>query len=214
MKTQCDDQRFIRDVAKHQLTIIRDDGLYRHIRLSVPGSRCMLFDLVTWPGHLCYTGDMGTYVFSRIPDMFAFFRSREGRDLDINPSYWSEKAEATDKGSGIKEFSEDKFNAAVMSHLVEWIRNNRYRTTKDERRELWVDVVHEVIRADGDSGGHRKQAAVHDFSHRVNNDVEFYFKDFWEASVEVYTFHYIWCCYAMNWGVAQYDAHKKSLEAD
>ena len=28
------------------------------------------FDIVTWPGYLCYSGDMGCFVFTRLPDMF------------------------------------------------------------------------------------------------------------------------------------------------
>ena len=37
---------FLRDVATHELTIIRNEGLYRHLRFSRPGSSCMYFDLI------------------------------------------------------------------------------------------------------------------------------------------------------------------------
>lgn len=53
---------FLHDVREHRLIVLNDDKLNRHIRFSRPGTRCMQFDLITWPGYLCYTGDMGTYV--------------------------------------------------------------------------------------------------------------------------------------------------------
>ena len=43
-------------------------------------------------GSLIASGDVGTYVFSRLADMFEFFRSpmtSDGR-LYINDSYWAE----------------------------------------------------------------------------------------------------------------------------
>ena len=85
-------EEFQKDVSQHGVTIIRDDGVNRHIRFKRPGTMCMHFDLITWPGYLCYCGDMGTYVFSRLEDMFEFFRT----DRDINPGYWAEKLQAVD----------------------------------------------------------------------------------------------------------------------
>lgn len=214
------ESKFLSDVREHQMTILRDDDVYRHIRFKKPGTGCMHFDLISWPGYLCYTGDMGTYVFSRLRDMFEFFRTDRqynlgrGRTLGINLSYWAEKVEAKDMHDGIREFSEDLFNRAVISDLVTWIRSNAYRTTKDERRELWDSVISEVIWADGDSGGYRKQCAAHDFSHYVNEKVgDFYFQDFWENKVEDYTFRYVWCCYAIAWGIMQYDEAKTCVKA-
>lgn len=207
---------FLKDVAAHEMEVLRDDGVYRHIRFKKPGTGCMHFDLVTWPGYLAYSGDMGCYVFSRLNDMFEFFRTdreylqRNGRQLCINLGYWSEKLQAVDGGrreGSAKEFSEEKFSRAVIEDLITWIRGNAYRTTKDERRELWDAVMSEVIGADGDSGGYRKQTAAHDFSHFVNKDVgSFYFQDFWEHDLTEYTFRFVWCCYALAWGIAKYDA--------
>ncbi|MDD2664417.1 MAG: hypothetical protein PHD19_11755 [Dechloromonas sp.] len=218
----CPEARFLKDVAEHEMIVIRDDGVHRHIRFQKPGTYCMHFDLITWPGYLCYTGDMGTYVFSRLDDMFEFFRTdrehqrlRDGRTLAINPGYWGEKLQAVERcgdDGRYREFSEDKFARAVIGDLVEWVRSHAYETTKEERRELWDAVVSDVIGADGDSGGYRKQCAAHDFNHRVNRRVEFYFQDFWENNVMDYTHGFIWCCYALAWGVAKYDEAKGSPE--
>lgn len=207
------EESFLKDVADHQMEVVRDDGMYRHIRFKEPGTYNMKFDLITWPGHLCYTGDMGTYVFSRLPDMFKFFRTdrRHSRGLAINRGYWAEKVFAKDRHDGIKEFSEELFTRAVMDHLIRWIREHARRTTKDERRELWEAVISDVLGADDDQNGVCKQIAVHEFRHIVNGDVgAFYFQDFWECSIEDYTHRFVWCCYAIAWGIQQYDNSREA----
>ena len=200
---------FLKEVSAHQMIVLRDEGVHRHIRFKKPGTMCMHFDLITWPGYLCYTGDMGTYVFRRLEDMFEFFRTdrksdREG--LCINKGYWAEKIEAADRCDGIKTFSEEKFTRAVMEYLVTWIRENRDRTTPDERRDLWNAVIDEVIHEESDGGGYRKQCAAIDFWCQVNEQVgRFRFQDFWETDCTVYAHRFVWCCYALAWGIQVYD---------
>jgi hypothetical protein len=208
---------FERDIASHQMQALRDDGVHRHLRFKRPGTMCMHFDIITWPGYLCYTGDMGTYVFHRLEDMFQFFRAdrkRKGVASDINPQYWGEKLQATDRGDGFRRFSAEKFSAAVVSHLVGWLRENRGTTTKEERRDLWKAVQSEVLGAYDDSGGYRKQCAANDFSHWVNKAVgNFAFSDFWGTDVEEYTHRFLWCCHALVWAIGVYDAAKEPQEA-
>jgi hypothetical protein len=216
------EKSFLKDVESHAIAVIRDDGVHRHVRFKDPSTMCMHFDLITWPGYLCYTGDMGTYVFTRLRDMFEFFRTdadsdylkRKGLTLGINPSYWGEKLEAVDRCDGFKEFDEDKFNAAVYRYLVQWIRDNRDQTTKQQRRDLWEEVENDVINADSDSGGFRKQCAAHDFHHRLNSKVSFVFQDFYEINVESYSHRFMWCCYALAWGIALYDKTKEAANAN
>jgi hypothetical protein len=215
-KTDPTEQEFLQDVSEHQISVIRDDGLLRHVRFKRQGTYNHYFDLITWPGCLCYTGDMGTYVFQRIEDMFEFFRTdrqpKEGQTLFINLDYWSKKLIATDR-VGVKEFSEERFNRIVVDDLVRWIRENAYRTTKEERRTLWETVMNEVIGADGDSGGYRKQIAGHDFYHHVNKRVgDFCLQDFFEHTFDDYTYRFVWCCYAIAWGIQQYDTHTAPKE--
>lgn len=210
---------FLKDVAEHEMIVFQDDGVHRHIRFKKPGTGCMHFDLVTWPGYLAYSGDMGCYVFSRLEDMFEFFRTdrehrhlKDGQTLAINLSYWSEKLQAVDGNRhecGATEFDEDKFKRAVLGDLVSWMREHRDETSNEERRELWDAVVFDVIEADSDNGGYRKQSAAHDFSHFVNDEVgNFSFQDFWEHNLTRYTYRFVWCCYALAWGINKYDAAK------
>lgn len=214
MKHECTQERFLDTVKSHKIQIIVDDGIYRHLIFS-KGSFNHKFELITWPGHLCIAGDMGTYIFKRIEDMFCFFRSdKNDGGVPVNPGYWGEKLQAISTFEGYKKFSEEDFKAAVMEHLIEWIRENRNDTTKEERRDLLEAVRWEVLGADGDSGGYRKQIAANDFSYHVNDKVgEFRFHDFWEVNVEKYTYQYIWCLRAIVWGIQQYDKAKEKVSA-
>ena len=88
---------FLAEVKNHKLTVIRDDGLYRHLRVGVPGTIMESWHIITWPGYLAMVGDMGDWVFRRMDDMFQFFRSDPGNGLQVNPYYWSEKLQAQER---------------------------------------------------------------------------------------------------------------------
>jgi len=219
--------RFLSDVGCHVMDVIRDDGLYRHIRFHVPGTMGMHFDLITWPGYLCYTGDMGTYVFCRLHDMFQFFRTdckyaqECGRRLGINLGYWSEKLEAVDgrqRSGGAKEFSAAKFRRVIEEWRVRWIREARGRLTKEQRRSLWEAVRDDVIDHIED-GEHGAYAAARDFSWSVSGDRwsgghVWEFEDLWDHDFTEYTHRFQWCCYALAWGIETYDAAKVSASEE
>lgn len=204
MAYKCTEEQFLRDVAEHQLTVIRDDGVHRHLQFRRPGTVCHGFDLITWPGYLCFCGDMGTYVFQRLHDMFAFFRvvyPGHSDGLHINPGYWSEKCEAVDRRSGgVEEYSPDRFREAVLGYLED--AGDDYPDLDLE--ELREEVASEVL-AYADEGEHAARLRVEDFEFEG-----FTFGDFWERDLSEYTFRFIWCCYALAWGVRQYDQAKAS----
>lgn len=216
--------RFLADIDKHVIEVLRDDGVYRHIRFRKPGTMCMHFDLITWPGYLCYTGDMGTYVFSRLADMFEFFRAdreygqRRGRKLPVNLSYWSEKLQAVDGGrrnGSAVEFSEEKLRSVVNRIRMKWIRNAYAERSldKDQRRELWDAIEDDVLSRTSD-GEHCAYAAARDFEWKANSSARlYYFEDLWDHDFTDYTHHFRWCCFALAWGIELYDQQTARQEA-
>lgn len=216
-RSECDEARFLRDVERHEMTIIRDDRLDRHLRFKTPGTSCYYFDLITWPGHLCYTGDMGTFVFSRIDDMFAFSRM-DGHDwnknphgLSINPGYWSEKVRAADRHDGIEEWDDDEFKRRVNETRTEWMRDARaLGVSKEERRELW-EAVEDVLADPRDES--LCVARIYEFSHKAGNE-RFDFEDFFDGSLTRFSFRFMWCCYALAWAINMYDKSKESKDVD
>ena len=218
----CTEERFLMDVGSHVMEVLRDDGVYRHIRFKKPGTGCMHFDLVTWPGYLAYSGDMGCYVFSRLDDMFEFFRTdrrySSGR-LGINLGYWSEKLQAVDGNrdhASAKEFSEDKFKRVINEYRLEWVRKaaREHLLSRDERRELWEAVDKGVP---VETGGDAAIAAACAFSwpppwqtvSGAHSNARWQFEDLWEHDFTNYTFHFVWCCYALAWGIKTYDEAKE-----
>lgn len=201
MSTQ---EQFLSDVAGHKITVIRDDGVYRHLRFSHNGSSTNQFDLITWPGYLCYCGDMGTFVFSRLTDMFEFFRDKRiASGLHINLGYWCEKLVAVDgdgrhkKGSA-KEYSEKKFRAVIQEYLDDIDESSVYADLRSEVEDRVLAFAHDENEA---------FSAVNEFEHNG-----FQFQDFFEYDLTEYTYRFIWCCYALVWGIVQYDlaiAYKK-----
>ena len=192
---------FLRDVADHKMTGHVIDGAYRHITFSRPGSSVYRFHLTSWPGYLCISGDMGCFVFSRLTDMFEFFR-----DKWINPSYWAEKIQATNKHGGHRQFSFDLLKKAVKADFENWDFES-----DEQKAAAWKEI-------DGDFGlffdadGSDRQFAtstVMDYECPITGQK---FEDFWEHDMEDYTYHFIWCCRAILWGIQQFDAGRAAIE--
>jgi len=179
---------FLKRVEQHGIEVLRDDGLYRHLRYRGQHGSVDGFDLVTWPGFLCYCGDMGDYLFTRCEDMLKFFRQRE-RDarLRINTDYWSEKVVADDR-DGIKNYSPDVFRRIVR----EWV--------DDQSDEVKAAVENDVLRY-ADDGEYAARQAANDFEH----DGDLLFQDFYEADATEYSYRFVFACYAIVWGIRQYD---------
>lgn len=196
--------RFLQEVAGHELQVIRDEGVHRHLRFKRHGTYCMHFDLITWPGYLCYTGDMGTYVFKRLTDMLEFFRVGEGRQpYSIDLRYWAEKIEASDKGDGVREWSADKFKAEVRDYFDQAHDED---DDPEAKAELWEEIEAEVCFA-ADNGEHWAWVALHEFSFDG-----FRFQD-WERDCKVWSHRFLWCCHALRWGIARYDEHRAAIAA-
>lgn len=110
--------QFIGEIGEHQMQVLHDEGLYRHLRFKAPGTMIWHFDLITWPGYLAFVGDVGRgYVFHREPDMLRFFD--HGQPLGhINADYWAEKL--TGGRESVRRFSEDRFTEYVNARVQDW----------------------------------------------------------------------------------------------
>lgn len=194
MKELPDHDEFLRIVAGHGMTILRNEGIHRHILFRKPDTNCGWFDLLTWPGALCISGDYGTYVFRRIEDMFEFFRG----GLQINPAYWSEKVVAADR-DGVKEFSLEKFRADALDHFdqsgyMDDEHDMRMQSRGQLQRELAdVDDQHHAIEL------------IWNFESECPGYKGFRFED-WEGSSEVFTYRFIFNCRAIVWAIQHFDS--------
>ena len=181
--------RFQRDTASHEMAVLHDEGLYRHLRFKAPDTGFYWFDLVTWPGRLAFTGDMDGYVFARETDMFGFFRSGHG----INPGYWSEKVDGGRDRT--KRYSEDRFRQLVIEHFVDSVQYG------DAPRGLGKAVRRELLEHPEANFEEGARTALDCFEFKG-----FRFTDTtWEWDLRDYDWTFLWACHAIRWGIAQYD---------
>lgn len=231
MSDKVTEESFLRDVATHEMEVIKDEELYRHIRFRRPGTGCMGFDFLTWPGYLCYTGDMGTFVFSRIPDMFEFFRGsgnnfKDGKTLYINPGYWQEKIQSESVfGKGAEEWSDEKFKEVILRRFEEFFEESKPEPwdalddADEDPEDAMADYSEDIARWEW-----RKNECLIEIESQIfdcdNLQIDGYqaanmfdehglqFDDLWDNTFTAFTFYYLWCCYALAWGIKKYDELK------
>lgn len=270
------EKRFRADTAKHEMTVLHDDGLYRHLRFKDPKNGFYWFDLVTWPGHLSFTGDMDGYAFSRVEDMFAFFRQRPGNH-GINPQYWAEKV--VSGRESLKVYGEDLFKQQVAEDLktaeedypgvteawnekVTGVYAEYHTSTEHDARNALNDFEYlpeDAARRGASSAADTITLAAHGLadgepivftnagtatniiegrtyyvvsstwntfkvatgsrgsaltlgtaSYLSWTGVPFRFEGAWEWNLQDFNWSFLWCCHAIVWGIAQYDASKRA----
>lgn len=183
--------RFLKDIVNHSMTTIRDDGVYRHLIFSNNGSSVYRFEIITWPGYLAYTGDMGAFVFSRTNDMFSFFRNSR---KEINLHYWAEKVVAENRHEGIEKFSIDEFRENVLG-------STRSHLSLEDTEEIPAEIMEEIQPLLDSEDWIDAICTIRDFrSDKID------FNDWWEFRNNRYTYEFVWCCYALVWAIEQYDA--------
>ena len=189
-------KRFLEDTKNHTMYVRLDAQNNRHLVFSDGGSWNQRYEIITWNGYLCYCGDMGTFVFMRVEDMFRFFRSKDG---GINPGYWAEKLEADGVNEGYKEYSVEIFNELVRDHIRDY-----WEFDSDEQEEAVMNEVDDVVL-------HMEfEHSAYEATSNYQSDYGHDFGDFWENKFTQATHRYIWCCLAIVKGIQQYDLWKIS----
>lgn len=207
MTYQLTPESFLNDVKDHQLTILREDGVYRHLRFRRPDTGCFGFDLITWPGYLAYSGDMGHFMFTRTNDMLEFFRRNPERLVQIDFRYWAEKCVADDtSGQGIREWDAECFKRAITEERRRLLVRHGRDWNRAQREDFWDDLWLVICAGDYE---HHAITAVQEWYYvnpvtRKNIHIET--TDF--PICKAYTHCFLWCCRAIAWGVSKYDELK------
>lgn len=204
-------EQFLQDVAQHQMTVLMDNGLYRHLRFAKPDSGDMRFNIVTYPGFLVYSGDMGCYVFERSEDMFQFFRAST-----INPWYWAEKLQAMNgnraTGGHVLKYDIEAVRAMIQERAQEWLQE--IPEADAEAREGLQQALQE-LEGDLQDCETRDYDTLQEFEYIADTSdgpQRFVFTDLEWDNYRKMTFHYLWCCHALQWAIAQYDKAQEGRE--
>ena len=176
----------------YKMEVIHDSGIHRHLKFTDNGKWDGHFFITTWPDHLCISGDMGTFVFSRIHDMVNFFSGEY-----INPEYWEEKVQSQSRfGDGCKQFVFDNFHSKVKEELTE-LTSEEY---DEETIEKAQDFLNQLESIEEDEYGSVEFMRSLDISELDTCEWHIYFDEF--------TFHYLFACYAINFACNTYLASK------
>lgn len=191
-------KRVLEAVSGHVMKIRRDDGLYRHVEFSNPKSSNYWFGLTTWPGSLAITGDIGDFVFSRVPDMFSFFRSTDFHRMSYG--YWATKCVAGET----HEFDPESLIKAVNNNAAEWAEWN-WRGKKEfregDKKEFFecVEELADYIRYSSEdlSCKHILEFEWDGCEPFADMELRYYDRP---------TETFLSCCNAVRWGIGIYDA--------
>lgn len=182
-------EEFLADVASHRMAVELNRGLYRRLIFFFSSGKSTYnqwFEIITWPGALVMSGQIGSWVFRREQDMFEFFRGKQ-----ISSDYWSEKVEAADR-DGIREFDADEFRSDALMQLDNWdLDESKLAAARADLAEHLnpCDTEEELRRA----------WAEWEFDGEAFDPVDM-------PSGMVYTRRFLWACHAIRWAVEQYDA--------
>jgi hypothetical protein len=213
---------------RFQHHVLSNDAEYRR------GHSIYWFDIIAWPGNLTINGDCGTFTFARELDMFEFFRG--GSRWGINPQYWAEKLRAPNP-EGAKRYSEDEFRKQVAEEVAEaeasypgladaienqfygvyaeW--NTEYEDGATRALEDFKFVPEGALCKECSEDGEpvvlvreRPYSDTLTCPHKwCGTKLEpFRFTDTWEWDLTDWDWQYLWCCHAIQYGIAMYDAQR------
>jgi hypothetical protein len=233
--------RFARDTASHEMTVLHEDGLYRHLRFAAHKGGFYWYDLITTPYTLIFRGDGEAFVFTidATEDMFVLFRKSSYKG-SINPGYWSEKLSSNRDSA--TAYSEDLFKQEVAKDLETaeedypgiteaWTEHvdSEFNTEYEEEARRALDEFRfgEQYRAscsecdwqfhsDSSTAATLKSArhrreASDDHTTSIR-DLTFTFSDTWEWQLQDFNWWFLWACHAILAGIGQYDAARKTAE--
>lgn len=186
-------KRFAKDVADHRMTVLHDDGLYRHLRFTRPGTGLYWFEITTWPGSLAIRGDMGSFMFSRLPDMFEFFGTG-----DINPGYWAEKTPNYGVDAAVRRYSPETFESTIKQLAKEFL----------DGRPGWEAVpFYQLLQEDVLEHSQAHHEAV-EAADRFVWEGQAVFSNIFGSDFRDYTPQFLWCCLALPFAIRHYQHEK------
>lgn len=191
--------RFARETSGHEMTVLLDQGLYRHLRFASPDGSGYRFDLHTSPNRLMFHGEPGTYVFSVWPteDMFDLLRQSSVGDKP-NFGYWHEKLVAWSEPA--IQFSNDRFDKRVAKELAQ--AEEFFPGVTAAWREM-TESFTAVYSTESEEAAREALAAFEYLPEGQWGEAwRFRYTRHW--NLDDYDWRYLWACHAVLWGANQY----------
>lgn len=194
-------EQFTRDVQGHELEILHDEGLYRHLEFCDPATDNCSFQLFTAPGTLGISRGRGTYIFARLQDMFRFFDSPGGK---INPAYWSEKVTAQDVHYPVRMYSEDRFKQVVLQDF----EDRKYAFDPPDQERLRAYLTENVLQSPDIYCESGARDVLRPLQFSVSRpplpSVVFDYSEFQDQDFKDFSHSFLWSLEAVVWGIRRY----------
>jgi hypothetical protein len=211
-------KRFYKETQGHRLTILHDDGLYRHLRMRNPKDSAFWYDLITWEGNLVFRGDGTSYAFARDPDMFEFFRRGfHGGQIHVNADYWAEKL--TSDRDSVHGYQDDLFEKRLQEFVDEYAEDmdeeteKRFREAVKDHLELNpYQTANDAIRTLDEFEFYTDESKEFDYKHQA--DVTFDESWEWVIHCKKHEWWFVWALYGIVHAIHEYDRIKGELSGD
>ena len=167
-----------RAFAEHQIEIILANDMHRHWRCAKPGTGVYEFHVITVPGRLIVTGDIGFLAVERTRDMVAWC---SGAVQSIE--YFAEKVPRSIKTT---EYSEEVAEAWCREELAD-------EDVSDETKAELDDFIETVDFTNWHQFYTELHASEELSGHVANCDY---------PSFEDYNHNFLWCRQALMWFLA------------
>lgn len=205
--------RFEVETKNHQMKVLRNDGVYRHLRFMDPKNSSYWFEVHTGPHFLLFRGDGDSYVFSNgDQDMFRSFRQNIYKDgsLHPDPGYWTQKLSSSEQA---EKWDPDVFQEDLEQYITDMVEQEIVPKEHEQRLrdEVEADLMYEEL--------HSADLAIKalmefDFyfegadRYKSGSKPDFEFDECWEwiSRCTEYDWWYLWALRAICWAVKNFDA--------
>lgn len=171
-------------LVNHVIEALKMDGLYRHWRCQEPDNFNRYFEIVTWPGSICFTGDMGEYLFQRCPDMVLFMRRSA-----LSYQYAAEKCVAND--GRLRKWEEGIFRE-TLAEVLDGAKQELGDSGDEEDFSAFNSIREKIEEIES-------EFSVYESEHDAIRAM--YELDLWDEipDCKCLTYHFLWCLHAIKW---------------
>lgn len=191
-----------KETADHELEIIVDSGVNRILEFrNKNGSSNQFFIVMQARGRICFTGDMGEFVFTNHDaDMLAWFHG------NMSLSYIAEKC----RTGGTRKFDEDSAKESIKMMVDDFCRDYIYDYSEsgcddddddnfEDALANWQQSLYDEVLDDLDFESEDAfYRTAYNLSVRVDDSMKFEIDACDGIGCMEYTGHFKWCVAAMN----------------
>lgn len=183
--------------ARHEITQNVSQGLYRHWRCARPDSGMYAFNIITEPGRLIVTGDIGEIILCREPDMLAWLPMAL-RD----PHYLAGKVQAGKVREWCADVAREWIDAEVKDLRADFAKDEEDGlATPEDRKRFEANLKkYDDLRDETEMGPSYFEAALHQSGLIDGCD--------WPR-LETFTTQFLWIVEALRWFLAHVEEGAK-----